>query len=550
MELVYLWVEDYKNIKNQGFNFSPRFECGYKNNELTITEKKDYTSVFPSNINVTAIVGENGSGKSNLLKSIFNYDNGLIQYYFDKNFNRNFQQSIHKKIDYLFYNKDNNSFFTLKNSIFNIIFLNKNKIQVEEYNANLLSCISYFHSYIDLQFRVTEQIFKNTHFISNENIKYDKVFKHILPTNGHIAHYLLESYHLKKIIENFDKIKLPEDFIYPDILEITPNGIIFDDPSNKEDFLTKLWKKEEILNTNVDFFQLLRFLAIKNIFNKFQKDIEKVDRISILDILDRLKIVIPDYVTNIDTLENKIRELSNIKNKKNFVSIRKNKNILLEIIQIHDKIVSEGEGLEILKFEMDNPKLSDGQLQYIKLFALINDSIKKEKNYFIILDEIELFMHPNWKKQFLNLLIKILKLNFHDKKFHIIFTTHSPFLLSDIPKENVIFLEKGKQVYPDIETFGTNIHTLLSHGFFMKDGLMGEFAKGKIDEAIKILNQKKLNEEDIKFCENIISIVGEPILKRQMQKMLDSKRLTKIDALESEIELMQKKLKLMKKNKW
>ncbi len=30
MELVYLWVEDYKNIKNQGFNFSPRFECEFK----------------------------------------------------------------------------------------------------------------------------------------------------------------------------------------------------------------------------------------------------------------------------------------------------------------------------------------------------------------------------------------------------------------------------------------------------------------------------------------------------------------------------------------
>jgi len=27
MELVYLWIEEYKNIKNQGFNFSPWFEC-------------------------------------------------------------------------------------------------------------------------------------------------------------------------------------------------------------------------------------------------------------------------------------------------------------------------------------------------------------------------------------------------------------------------------------------------------------------------------------------------------------------------------------------
>ena len=29
MELVYLWVEDYKNIHKQGFNFSLRFEYDY-----------------------------------------------------------------------------------------------------------------------------------------------------------------------------------------------------------------------------------------------------------------------------------------------------------------------------------------------------------------------------------------------------------------------------------------------------------------------------------------------------------------------------------------
>lgn len=33
VELVYLWVEDYKNIHQQEFNFSPRFNCTFEDYE-------------------------------------------------------------------------------------------------------------------------------------------------------------------------------------------------------------------------------------------------------------------------------------------------------------------------------------------------------------------------------------------------------------------------------------------------------------------------------------------------------------------------------------
>lgn len=75
MELVYLWVEEYKNIKKQGFNFSPKFRCEYDGETLTIDENDDYIDgFFGDNINVTAIVGKNGSGKSSLLELILHIE--------------------------------------------------------------------------------------------------------------------------------------------------------------------------------------------------------------------------------------------------------------------------------------------------------------------------------------------------------------------------------------------------------------------------------------------------------------------------------------------
>jgi hypothetical protein len=127
----------------------------------------------------------------------------------------------------------------------------------------------------------------------------------------------------------------------------------------------------------------------------------------------------------------------------------------------------------------------------------------------------------------------------YDKNLHIIFSSHSPFLLSDIPKENVIFLEKDeitgncKNVSDktNIDTFGANIHTLLSHGFFMKDGLMGEFAKSKINEIIEFHNRTKADNMDKKALvseyENqkiqfwhIQNIVGDDYLKQVIKNHL------------------------------
>jgi hypothetical protein len=226
-------------------------------------------------------------------------------------------------------------------------------------------------------------------------------------------------------------------------------------------------------------------------------------------------------------------------------------------------------------------QLSSGERDSILLLALLDMYFEKNNNkkHIVFLDEIDTFYHPNWAKSLLNVLIS----HCNDKDMHIIVSSHSPFILSDIPKENVIFLNKftdddmevkaGVQKIgncknvsdeTNIETFGANIHTLLSHGFFMKDALMGEFAKEKIQSIIKyheeIKNKdllkdehKQLREEEKEEYEkdkknnfwNIQSIIGDDYLKQVIKNHLVEieKILYKDMYLDNEIERMKKELK-------
>lgn len=124
------------------------------------------------------------------------------------------------------------------------------------------------------------------------------------------------------------------------------------------------------------------------------------------------------------------------------------------------------------------------------------------KNVNIILDEIELYFHPAWQQRYVDELLEgIKRLNLqHIKAINILFSTHSPFILSDLPKSNILYLkadkegenkEKAKQRLREAQTqatFGANIHDLLSHSFYMNEGFMGAVAKEKIKSLIKFLS--------------------------------------------------------------
>ena len=109
------------------------------------------------------------------------------------------------------------------------------------------------------------------------------------------------------------------------------------------------------------------------------------------------------------------------------------------------------------------------------------------------------------------------------KRINIMFVTHSPFILSDIPLSNVLFLKEGKPCMEMKEnTFGSNIHGLLRNGFFMPSLPVGEFAHEKINELFRRLNSYELDprsREQSEWFYSSIMRVGEPYLREQLMKL-------------------------------
>ena len=499
MELVYLWVEDYKNIKKQGFNFSPRFDCQYDEDtkNLNIVDKEKTGEFYPKNlfgenINITAIVGENGSGKSSIVSSIFNRqkmfivafeNNELVVYRYKVNVNTKLsKERIGSKIlsKILYYSMD-----SLSPGYSNRI---KNSIKLENTNRIITE------NYKELQ-KVEFRLFN---FVPT-SIKFPFIMSWI---DSHTKISDMDIDEIRYYLdwdEDLSRNEANDNIIIRDTLSALKNI--------KDEYLLYL------LSRIADVQIIFEFINLTEYYNSNSKCID----ISITDV----KNVLDEY---------KIKYL----NQDRFELVIKYAGKVIEIKHLEEVLGKEyltwlfSESTESFEFDFKAENgatynlLSHGEKTIYSFFVSLVSSPKDE--FFLFLDEPDNTLHPDWQKSFLNELMKIIEdLN---KKVHIVITSHSPFILSDLPKENVIFLKDGKQIdaLEKKQTFGANIHTLLSDGFFMDGGLMGEFAKGKIDEVIELLNEKgKLEEKELKRCKDVVSIVGEPILKKQLQRMLNNK---------------------------
>lgn len=598
MELLYLWIEDYKNIYRQGFNFSPLYDFEFiptkeENGKViegtlkdNITEKetkekfyKDFFNVKNEKddkeiqkgtiTNVTAIVGENGAGKSSVLEFL----------------------SINSTNEYSYIQ------IVKKNKKVKII---NNKVKVESLFSSVLPSIEY--SILKYEYFTTpSDINRNNSFNwiqmsvnqlyeindtkllqDNRRLNSEKVF---VQTNFLIQNNILKIDSLNVDVKNIDMLGI--------IKSLDEESMEYDagfDPRIHEINLENREKKSNNFNEYKEYvykclYELMVTKIHKVIVHVFNdvvilSEIEQQEFEFILDpryIINKknnthnYKTYIQDYLFCFDRL--------NIKRHFDFL---KHIILLLEIIdlleernydEINECITFDIESNCIKKFVssydsnfyfFDFEFKKDSQIQYLsrgedallfQLSTLQNLGKSNTKaSIMILIDEGELGLHPQWQKQYLKILLETLPKIFPNKQIQLILTSHSPFLVSDLPKENVIFLEKGEdgkcivaQPTAMKQTFGANIHTLLTNSFFIKDGLTGTFAQEKIDKVIDLLNQtEELMPDQVSFCEEMIKRIGEPIVKNTLQKLLDSKRLRKVDEHDTRIKELENELKSLK----
>lgn len=154
-------------------------------------------------------------------------------------------------------------------------------------------------------------------------------------------------------------------------------------------------------------------------------------------------------------------------------------------------------------------------------------------NLVVFIDEAETAFHPEWQRELIRRMILFFGVFAKDWHVHLIFSTHSPILLSDVPSGNVVFLKKENNRLivkngDERKTFAANVFDLYRDSFFMEHGTIGAFAETKVNSLLKklrLLGSREATysapdelEEDLRLAK----LIGDPFISHLVWRRLDA----------------------------
>ena len=519
MKLIALVIKQYDELfKNQIFNFSDEYKVNFdfETNELKIDKNPDYIENFygESIYNISPVVGINGVGKSTILN--------LIGYYYSAEDQ----------------NKDINQFFH--------VYLDTNRkfyLRDENYDLSSITIKGIATDKVDISGYYGSQKNDNLIYIMNEDRRPSGSYGGSSLLDVHLA----ESYRWYILNGSFEAYEV----LYSQSLVSSSYKFSFgvSNYSIPEKYLND-WEEREFFSCLVlkiivkiceDFKcclsdgEIERYFIDGNylhLFDKIKKEIEeeKKDFIdSLVNFLNYLEQFIHKY---------KIKEYSD-GTKSRIVEIgygEKNFDNRIEFEKLYldyEKLEKNALDLKYYGFRAIDEfyyNMSTGEANILKVMSYVKwlQMNSSQGTCQLVVDELESGMHLEWSRSLINFLVNYInKINkIGGMNFQLIFTTHSPYMLSDIKPGNVIMLEKNQETgYSEGKvlqnTFAKNIQEIMKENLI--DNIYGDFALAKINSMIERLNGEEEQEGNEEELLKEIHLISEPILRNKLLDMYDKK---------------------------
>ena len=616
MELIFAYIRKQGVLENIGLNFSPYYKVSYDdgNRTLSIMENKDFPKDFfnDSIISITGIVGNNGAGKSTaiywLLRALVygsgeTEPDGIIVLKEDRG-NR-----------FTVYTGEEFRGIDIKHS-----FIKGDIKRTEgRFKSHLPCCYFSGHFSPFIQLDVDSGEYTGESNISDKWLLI-KDYQNFTAEDGlHLqhplfhylnAHVIQDAYRITQfLMDRSNREKFEEENLMqlPKYIIISPNkaGRTKLNRMNKseKDSQIPINYSEEILHSHIKYpndpeQELINSFVIESFINYIAENLlvsedtirqfwKWVNYPSSNDALQDLSTFIIETKNEDDFfLSNLLNTLQILKHLAS-IGIHLQNPFFYLTVEESDKLRSFSKDLLLssifltcrffdLSYTIDLhslTKLSSGERAMLnllsRLYWYLTIEVPKFTNLdvpaMLFLDEAEIGFHPDWQRKYLWILTKFLnnffenitrQTNKTERKIQIIYTTHSPITLTDLPKECVNFLERdGNRVFNRTmgmpQTFAENVFELYRHSFFMKDGLLGKMAEEYIRKISNSLEPRLIDHENMQTAlyglKKQIGIIGDKRIRNYLFEKYE--KLFNKSELDSQISMMERELERLKRLK-
>ncbi|MCF5885144.1 AAA family ATPase [Aeromonas veronii] len=578
MELIYLFIDNYKVIKNKEISLSSQFNVKNENLSFFVSKSSIPDNFFSENIDIVSFFGTNGSGKSTTIEFILSlYEDSLPE---SASFIAIFEEF--GEVFYISEGLGNVKVFSENAEPVRIL---KSDLEVENFsavyfshaleplavkptftNVNIINCSNthllsraYLQKYKDVKSQF--ELFKNVNlsFLKVHDVpmlgsinltsELSKKLEGVIATVQSISHIFKEDYNIRFRITNdlsfiYDT---PESYYQTkndDYISLLTNFIKYNFP-NRNNSLQKnpisaliyislldstLKKVASIIlnklnskNSNKDLYSLKYRDDIVSILTQLAKSLNNdvwyeqinlhLSNLLMPGIPKRLEKEISFFIDkryDAYSFDNFVRQWSIPfhDNNDRFTFGVSSYNEFIGITELISNLRSALSGIDI-KWN----GISSGQYSALTMYSRLYEFIPKNAQHInVFIDEGEVFLHPELQRHYVSNLIEFIeKIKQHKSKIKLIVTSHSPLILSDLPKESTNFF--GYDIDAEKSFFGANLYDLYSEGFTVNK-TVGEFSYRKI----KAISSNIKNKKSDPFLSKMIDIIGDDFLRKVLKE--------------------------------